>query len=55
MLIEVLLSTALTCQEADALMLRIERHENLPDMVKVELVETIKDSTNSECMWDAND
>tara|TARA_R100001463_G_C3498572_1_gene218793 strand:+ start:856 stop:1023 length:168 start_codon:yes stop_codon:yes gene_type:complete len=55
MLIEVLLSTALTCQEADALMLRIERHENLPDMVKVELVETVKDSTNSECMWDAND
>jgi len=55
MLIEVLLSTALTCQESDALMLRIERHENLPDMVKVELVETVKDSTNSECMWDAND
>ena len=55
MLIEVLLSTALTCQEADALMLRIERHENLPDMVKVELVETVKDSTNSECMWDANE
>ena len=55
MLIEVLLSTALTCQEADALMLRIERHENLPDLVKIELVETVKDSTNSECMWDAND
>ncbi len=55
MLIEVLLSTALTCQEADALMLRIERHENLPEMVKNELVETVKELINSECIWDAND
>ena len=55
MLIEVLLSTALTCQEFNAIMLRIERHENLPEMVKNELVETVKESINSECMWDAND
>lgn len=55
MLIEVLLSTTLTCPQADAIMLKIERHKNLPDMVKLELVETVKDSTNSECIWDAND
>ena len=55
MLIEVLLSTALTCQESDTLLLRIEKHENLPEMVKNELVETVKDSTNSKCIWDAND
>ena len=55
MLIESLLSTTLTCPQADAIMLRIKRHENLPDMVKIELVETIKDSTNFKCYWDAND
>ena len=55
MLIEVLLSTALTCQESDTLLLRIEKHENLPEMVKNELVETVKDSTNSKCIRDAND
>ena len=55
MLIEVLLSTALTCQESDVIMLRIERHENLPEMVKNELIETVKESINFECPWDAND
>ena len=55
MLIESLLSTTLACQQADALMLRIERHENLPEMVKNELIETVKESINFECIWDAND
>ena len=35
-------------------MLRIMLNENLPDEVKIELVETVKDY-NQECHWDAND
>ena len=56
MLIESLLYTTLTCTQTNALMLRIEANENLSDMVKVELVETVKDSA-PECdwYWDAND
>ena len=55
-MIDLLLSTTMSCAEADAVMLRIQRHENLNEQWKVELVETIKDYT-PECKhyWDAND
>jgi len=53
-MVEFLLFTALNCQEADALMLRIAKHEDLPPAVVIELVETVKDSV-PECYWDAND
>ena len=53
---ELLLYTTLTCTESSALMLKIQKNLNLPAIVKVELVETVKDSA-PECdwYWDAND
>ena len=53
-MVELLLYTALNCQEADALMLRIAKHKDLPPAVVLELVETVKESV-PECYWDAND
>ena len=55
-MVEVLLYTILSCQEADALMLRIKANDSLPHAVRLELVETVKD-TAPECefYWDAND
>ena len=55
-MVELLLYTTLSCQQTDALMLRILANKNLQDALKVELVETVKDS-NPKCdfYWDAND
>ena len=53
-MIELLLYSSMACPDADALILRIKKHEYLKEQVKIELVETIKDST-PECYWDAND
>ena len=53
-MLELLLYTTLTCKEADELMIRISKHQDLPAIVQVELVETIKESA-PECYWDAND
>ena len=53
---ELLLYSTLTCQQSDALMLKIKANENLSDVLKVELVETIKESApECEFYWDAND
>ena len=53
---EVLLYTTLSCQQTDAIMLRIMAQKNLADALKVELIETVKES-NPDCQfyWDAND
>ena len=51
---EFLLSSTIACADADAMILRIEKHENLKAEWKLELIETIQDYT-SECPWDAND
>ena len=53
-MLEFYLYTALTCPEADAVVLRIKAHEDLKAEWKIELIETIKDYT-PECIWDAND
>ena len=53
-MVELLLYAALSCPDADAIMLRISGNDNLPYNVRVELIETIKEST-PECYWDAND
>ena len=55
-MVELLLYTSLSCQQTDAIMLRIKANENLSDMLKVELIETVKESA-PEChwYWDAND
>ena len=56
MLETILLYTTLTCQQTDTLMLRIKANKKLDDFIKVELIETVKES-NPECdfYWDAND
>jgi len=53
-MVELLLYTTLSCPDADAIMLRIQAHDNLPEAVRVELVETVREST-PHCYWDAND
>ena len=51
---EFFLLSTITCSDADAMVLRIKKHENLKAEWKLELIETIQDYT-SECRWDAND
>ena len=51
---EFLLSSTLTCEDANVVIQKIKDHENLKSEWKVELIETIQDYT-SECPWDAND
>ena len=53
-MIEFLFYSSLTCTQTDAIMLKIENNANLSNIVKVELVETLKEST-PECIWDAHD
>ena len=53
-MIELLFYTTLTCQQTDAIILRMQRNENIGNAFKIELVETMKES-NPECYWDAND
>ena len=53
-MVDLLLYTTLTCQQADAIMLRVKANEDLSKMIKIELLETVKESA-PECKWDAND
>ena len=53
-MIEFLLYSSLSCQDADSIMLRMLNNENVNNQVKIELVEALKEST-PECYWDAND
>jgi hypothetical protein len=51
---ELLLYSSMACQDAEALMLKISKNKELPPVVVVELVETVKESV-PECYWDAHD
>jgi len=53
-MVEFLLYSTLTCAQADAIMFRMKANENISDAFKIELVETVKEST-PECYWAAND
>ena len=53
-MIDLLLYSGMLCADADAILLRIDAHKNLNDAIKIELIETVKEST-PECYWDAND
>ena len=53
-MLDMLLYAGIACPDADAMILRIQKHENLKPEVKIELVETVKDSV-PECYWGAND
>ena len=53
-MIELLLYSSMACPDADALILRIKQHEYLEEQIKIELVETVRESV-PECYWGAND
>ena len=53
-MIEFLLYTTILCEDADAIVLRIQRHENMSSDIKLELVDTLMEAT-PQCPWDAND
>ena len=53
-MVDLLLYSSLLCEDADAIMLRIKSNENLNAIVKVELIDTIREATPN-CPWDAND
>ena len=42
-MLELLFYTTLTCTQTDAIMLKIENNANLSNLLKVELVETLKE------------
>ena len=54
-MIEFLLYSSLSCSDADAIMLRMRNNENLNKQVRIELVETVKESTPECYPWDAHD
>jgi hypothetical protein len=53
-MLEFLLYSNISCIDADAIMINIKKHQNLPEEIKIELVETVKYST-PDCPWDAHD
>ena len=53
-MVDFLLYSSLMCEDADAIMLRIKKNEDMNSLIKLELIETIQDST-PHCPWDAND
>jgi len=53
-MITILLYSSLLCEDADAIMLRIKAKEDMNDIIKVELIDTIREATPN-CPWDAND
>tara|TARA_Y100000287_G_scaffold58093_1_gene45582 strand:- start:30 stop:191 length:162 start_codon:yes stop_codon:yes gene_type:complete len=53
-MVDLLLYSTIACADADAIMLRMKANEDIPQVVKVELIETVKEST-PHCYWDAND
>ena len=53
-MVELLLYSSLLCEDADAIMIRIKSNEDLNNIIKVELIDTIQEATPN-CPWDAND
>ena len=53
-MIEVLLYAKINCSDAAGIVERIKRHEEMTEIVKEELVVTLKEAT-PHCPWDAND
>jgi len=55
-MLELLFYTTLSCTQTDAIMLKIEKNAKLSSVLKVELIETLKDSSpECEWYWDAHD
>lgn len=54
LMLELLFYSTLTCQQTDAIILRMQKNGNISNSLKIELVEVMKES-NPECYWDAHD
>ena len=53
-MIELLLYASMTCIDASDLISRVEVNENVSELIRTEVVETIREAT-PHCNWDAND
>ena len=53
-MIEVLLYASLSCKDAADVISRVETNDSLSQIIRTEVVETVKEST-PHCKWDAND
>ena len=53
-MVEFFLYSTLVCEDADAIMLRIKQNEDMNNVIKIELVDSIMEAT-PHCPWDAND
>jgi len=53
-MIEFVLYTSISCADANNIRIRMENNENISSTTRVELIETLLDST-PHCKWDAND
>ena len=51
---ELLLYADINCTDASEMLRRLDAHQHMSDEIKVEIVETEKEST-PHCPWDAND
>jgi hypothetical protein len=54
-MLELLFYTTLTCQQTEGIILRMRANEHISDAFKVELIETVKESTPECYPWDAHD
>ena len=53
-MIEFLLYSGIHCIDAKDMVQRIEANRDVSKIVRIEVIETIKEAT-PECKWDAND
>ena len=53
-MIDFLLYSSIACVDAADMISRIEASNNVNEIIKTEVIETVKEAT-PECNWDAND
>ena len=53
-MIELLLYASMSCNDASEMLGRVRKADNVSDLIKQEVIETVKDAT-PHCKWDAND
>ena len=53
-MIDLLLYATISCEDAAAIVQRVDKHEDMMDVIKNEIVLTIQEAT-PDCPWDAND
>ena len=51
---DLLLYSGIHCTDAADMISRIQENNNLSQLIRTEVIETVKEST-PECNWDAND